>query len=139
MAEATPFSDAELQAYLDEAAPQERITAIESALREDASLREQLATLVAGRDAGLHSLGEVWRRRRLTCPTREQLGSHLLGVLPEGLAGYVAFHLEVVGCRWCNASLDDLRQQHDTSGEAETPRRRGKYFESSVGRLDPKN
>lgn len=129
------FTDAELQAYLDEAAPDDRIAAIEAALREDAGLREQLATLVAGRDAGLHSLGEVWRRRRLTCPTREQLGSHLLGVLPEGLAGYVAFHLESVACRWCNASVEDLRQQYDTSDEDDTPRRRGRYFESSVGRL----
>ncbi|CAN0367248.1 unnamed protein product, partial [Ectocarpus sp. 4 AP-2014] len=118
-----------------EAAPPERIAVIEAALREDDTLREQLATLVSGRDAGLHSLGEVWRRRRLTCPTREQLGSHLLCVLPEGVGGYVAFHLEVVECRWCNASVEDLRQQHDTSDEAETPRRRGKYFESSVGRL----
>lgn len=135
MADSLSFTDAELQAYLDEAAPPERIAAIEAALREDATLREQLATLVSGRDAGLHSLGEVWRRRRLTCPTREQLGSHLLGVLPEGVAGYTAFHLEVVECRWCNASVEDLRQQHDTSDLEETPRRRGKYFESSVGRL----
>ena len=129
------FTDAELHAYLDEAAPAERIAEIEAALRDSEELREQLATLVAGRDAGLHSLGEVWRRRRLTCPTREQLGSHLLGVLTGGLADYVKFHLEVVGCRWCNASLDDLREQHQQSEADEAPRRRGKYFESSVGRL----
>ncbi len=129
------FTDAELQAYLDEAAPAEQVVEIENALREDESLREQLATLVAGRDAGLHSLGEVWRRRRLTCPSREELGSHLLGVLPEDQADYIAFHLETVGCRWCNASLEDLRQQHEQAEAEETPRRRGKYFESSVGRL----
>lgn len=129
------FSDAELHAYLDEAAPSERVAQIENALREDESLREQLATLVAGRDAGLHSLGEVWRRRRLTCPTREELGSHLLSVLDTEHAEYVTFHLEVVGCRWCNASLDDLREQHQQAEVEESPRRRGKYFESSVGRL----
>lgn len=129
------FTDAELHAYLDEAAPAERIAEIETALRDSDELREQLATLVAGRDAGLHSLGEVWRRRRLTCPTREQLGSHLLGILTGGHAEYVKFHLEVVGCRWCNASLDDLREQHEQSEADEAPRRRGKYFESSVGRL----
>ena len=138
------FSTAELHAYLDEAAPPERIAAIEDALRGDEALRDQLAELVAQRDAGLHSLGEVWRRRRLTCPTREQIGSHLLGVLPGGehggLAGYVKFHLEVVGCRWCNASLEDLREQHarsadDDSGGASGEGRRNKYFQSSVGRL----
>lgn len=128
------LTDAELHAYLDEAVAPERVAVIEAALREDADLREQLATLVAGRDAGLHSLGEVWRRRRLTCPTREQLGSHLLGVLPEALADYTRFHLETVGCRWCNASLEDLRDRH-AEGDEDAPRRRGRYFESSAGRL----
>lgn len=130
------FTDAELHAYLDEAAAPERVAQIEAALREDATLREQLATLVAGRDAGLHSLGEVWRRQRLTCPTREQLGSHLLGVLPEALADYTRFHLEAVGCRWCNASLEDLSERHERSDEEEAPRRRGRYFQSSAGRLN---
>ena len=131
----SPFNDAELHAYLDEAAAPERIAEIEAALRDDEELRERLATLVAGRDAGLHSLGEVWRRNRLTCPSREQLGSHLLGVLSEGHADYVRFHLEVVGCRWCIASVDDLRERHEQSAATNTTRRRGKYFESSVGRL----
>lgn len=130
----TPFTTAELLAYLDEAAPPERIAAIEATLRDDDALRDRVAVLVAGRDAGLHSLGEVWRRRRLTCPTREQLGSHLLGVLPDGLAGYVVFHLRSVECPWCVASLEDLRERHE--GSADPPEgRRGRYFESSVGRL----
>lgn len=128
------FTDAELHAYLDEAAAPARIALIEAATREDPGLRDRLAELVAGRDAGLHSLGEVWRRRRLTCPTREQLGSHLLGVLPESVADYVLFHLEVVECRWCNASLEDLRERYEQASEPAT-QRRGKYFESSVGRL----
>ena len=131
----TAYTDAELHAYLDEAAPAERIAEIEAALRDDDALRTRLAELVAARDAGLHSLGEVWRRRRLTCPTREQLGSYLLGVLDDGLADYIRFHLEVVECRWCIANVEDLREQHQRAEDDETPRRRGKYFESSVGRL----
>jgi len=129
------FTDAELHAYLDEATPPERTAEIEAALRADGALRQRLAALVAGSDAGLHSLGEVWRRGRLTCPTREQLGSHLLGVLPAGEADYVGFHLEVVGCPWCNASVEDLRERHEGAADDETPERRGRYFESSVGRL----
>ncbi|MEQ8847066.1 hypothetical protein [Botrimarina sp.] len=128
------FSTAELLAYLDEAAPPERVARIEAALRDDESLRSRLAELVAGRDAGLHSLGEVWRRRRLTCPTREQLGSHLLGVLEGELGDYVAFHLNEVQCRWCVASLEDLRERHEEGAEPAS-QRRGRYFESSVGRL----
>lgn len=132
----TTYTDAELHAYLDEAAPAERIAEIEAASRDDSVLRSRLADLVSARDAGLHSLGEVWRRRRLTCPTREQLGSYLLGVLDGELAEYITFHLEVVQCRWCNANVEDLREQHQRAGDEDLPRRRGKYFESSVGRLD---
>lgn len=128
------FTDADLLAYLDEVAAPDRMAAIEAALRDEAALRERVAALVEGRDAGVHSLGEVWRRSRVTCPPREQLGSWLLEVLPSGLADYISFHLDVVGCRWCAASVEDLRRQA-READAERPQRRGKYFESSVGRL----
>ncbi|TWT46763.1 hypothetical protein [Botrimarina hoheduenensis] len=140
------YSAAQLIAYLDEAAPAGQMSEIEVALREDSALRERLAEIVSGRDAGLHSLGEIWRNQRLTCPTREQLGSHLLGVLPDGpdggLAGYVKFHLDQVECRWCLANLEDLQQKHSQTegknaadGPAAAETRRGRYFQSSVGRL----
>lgn len=130
------YSNAELFSYLDEAASPERMAAIEEELRSDDELRNRVAGLVAGRDAGLHSLGEVWRRRRLTCPTREELGSFLLGVLDKGHAEYVRFHLEVIECRLCTASLEDLQNQHATSASEEIGARRERYFQSSVGRLD---
>lgn len=133
------FTDAQLHAYLDEAAPVEQIAAVEAVLRDDESLRERLAALVAQRDAGLHSLGEVWRRRRLTCPTREQLGSYLLGVLEEPLTEYARFHLEVVGCRWCTASVEDLSERHAAPADEDSSTRRKKYFQSSVGRLGDSN
>ena len=71
------FSEAELEAYVDEALPAERMAAIEEAARGDVDLLRRLAAVNARRDAGVHSLGEIWRRNRLTCPTREQLGSYL--------------------------------------------------------------
>ena len=49
------------------------------------------------RDRGDHSIGAVWRREHLSCPTREQLGSYLLEVLDEEIQDYVRFHLETVG------------------------------------------
>ncbi len=129
------YSDAELFSYLDEAASPERMASIEEALRADDELRNRVAGLVAGRDAGLHSLGEVWRRRRLTCPSREELGSFLLGVLDKEHAEYIRFHIEVIECRLCAASLEDLQNQHATSEAVEVGSRRERYFQSSVGRL----
>ena len=84
---------------------------IEKAARDDPALARQLASVHARRSAGVHSLGEIWRQHRLSCPTREQLGSFLLGALPEALARYIAFHVEVAGCRYCQANLADLQRQ----------------------------
>ena len=129
-----PFSLTELEAYLDEALPPEAMARVEEALRSDESLAGQLADINGRRDAGMHSLGGVWRRARLSCPSREQLGSYLLEALPEDAAGYVTFHLETVGCRYCTANLADMRAQHDQS-DAGTDVRRRKYFQSSAGYL----
>lgn len=127
---------AELEAYLDEALPAERMAEVEQSLRGDEALVDQLTQVNARRDAGVHSLGATWRRRRLTCPTREQLGSFALGVLPDDHADYVRFHLEVIGCRLCVASMHDLNQQQAAEDQSEE-RRRKQYFQSTVGRLKP--
>jgi hypothetical protein len=128
------FSQAELEAYLDEALPAEEMARVEKAARESPDLARCLAAIVARRDSGTVSLGEVWRRRRLSCPSRQELGSYLLGIVPEDAADYLAFHLEVVGCRCCGANLADLKnQQSETTAAASD--RRGKFFQSSAGRL----
>ena len=83
------------------------------------------------------SLGEVWRRHRLSCPTRQDLGSFLLGVLPDDAARYVTFHLEVVGCRCCQANVADMKNQQAEAQTSVLDRRR-KYFQSSAGHLKRK-
>ena len=127
-------SQSELESYLDEALPPEEMFRIEQALGKDRQLVKQLASINARRDAGVHSLGEIWRRHRLSCPSRDQLGSHLLGALPEDLSDYIDFHLEIVGCRYCRANLSDLESQQAEAHEAVQTRRR-KYFQSSAGYL----
>jgi hypothetical protein len=123
----------DLEAYLDEALPSAQMAEVELALRRDPQLTSRLAMINSRRDAGIHTLGEIWRRNRLTCPTREQLGSFLLGVLADDLAGYIRFHLEDVGCRICLANRADLEAQQHESVAAKTRRRR--YFQSSAGLL----
>lgn len=125
------ISDSDLAGYLDEALPADEMARIEELLRGDRALHDRLVVTRSRRDAGVHSLGEIWRRRRLTCLDRERLGSFLLGVLSDEEAAYIKFHLEVVGCRYCQANLADLQQQ---PSEAAAVRRR-RYFESSAGHL----
>lgn len=134
MAGEQPFSEAELEAYLDEALAPEELARIEQALRRRPELVRQLAAINARRDAGVHTIGEIWRRHRISCPTREQLGSFLLGTLGRKAADYLEFHIETVGCRFCRANLDDLRRQQ-AEAEPVAAERRTKYFQSSAGYL----
>jgi hypothetical protein len=129
------FSNTELEAFLDESLPAERMTAIEDALRRDEGLQQRLAEINGRRDAGVHSLGEIWRRHRLSCPPREQLGSYLLGALPRDMKAYVTFHLDTIECRYCQASLADLKAQQSAAETEVAERRRQKYFHSSAGYL----
>lgn len=130
----TTIHPSELEAYLDEALPPDDMARIEKALRADRRLVDRLGTIHSRRNAGVHSLGEIWRGERLSCPTREQLGSYLIGAQPTELGEYIKFHLELVGCRFCLANLKDLQSRQAEQPETAQSRRR-RYFQSSVGRL----
>jgi anti-sigma factor RsiW len=129
-----PIPDSELEAYLDEALPVADMARIEQALRDDPRLGDRLAAIHLRRDSGAHSVGEIWRKYRLSCPRREELGTYLLGVLPEEAADYLRFHLEVVGCRFCQAEVEDLRRERAESRQASHSRRH-RFFQSSAGYL----
>jgi hypothetical protein len=133
-----PFTDAELAAYLDELLAPEAMAEIERQARGDAALVARLSEVSARRDAGLHSLGEIWRRHRLSCPTRQQWGNYLLGTLAAERAKYFEFHVQVVGCRLCQANLADLKAQQSAEPAISDQRRR-KYFQSSAGQLRAKS
>ena len=99
-----------LRAYLADELPAGTLARVEKALRDSAELRAQLEDVRQNRgEAGLHSLGAIWRRSRLTCPSRQQLGSLLLDALDPDLAAYLHFHIEVVECPYCQANLADLK------------------------------
>ena len=132
-----PLLPADLEGYLDEALPADEMARIEDALRREPGLTRELAAVNARRDGGLHTLGEIWRRHRITCPSRDRLGSYLLGILPEAEAQYIVFHLETLGCRYCQANADDLRNQQSEAATHAASRRK-KYFQSSAGYLQPK-
>ena len=128
----TEFTDAELVAFLDEALSDERSTLLETQLRDDSELRDRLVTVRGRETAGLHTLGAIWRRGRLSCPTREELGQFLLETLTDEQAEYVRFHLQTAECRYCQANLADLEAASKTG---EPVIRRRKYFQTSAGYL----
>ena len=134
---AAPIRQSDLEAYLSEELPPARMAEVEIELRKRPELVEHLGAIHSRRDAGVHSLGEIWRQGRLSCPTREQLGSYLLEALPDEAADYIKFHLDVVGCRYCLANLADLRDQQAEQRETVQTRRR-KFFQTSAGYLRDK-
>lgn len=128
------YSDQQLQAYLDESLASDLMSAIEQQLRQEAALRERLAFLAGAREAGVHGLGEIWRRNRVSCPSRQQLGAFLLGALEEERQKHIHFHIQDVGCRVCAANLEDLKSQNQGVSETVQSRRR-RYFQTSAGYL----
>ncbi len=125
-------TDEELLAYADERLPSESCTVIEQKLRLNPTLSERLTNLLLNRDKGDHSIGEIWRQHRLSCPPRAALAAYADKRLGDRLSRYLQFHLETIGCRVCAANLDDL-ERPDRSATAETRTR--KIFQSSVGKL----
>jgi hypothetical protein len=129
-----PFTREQLSAYLDDALSAGETAQVEQSLRQSEALRRQLRSLMLERDRGEHSIGAIWRRHRLTCPSREQLGNYLLQVLDSEQQDYVRFHLETIGCAFCLANLADLRALQEEPVTRSQQRRR-RFFESSAGLL----
>ena len=128
------FTREQLAAYLDDALSDGETAQVEQALRQSDPLRRQLRGLMAERDRGEHSIGAIWRRERLSCPNREQLGNYLLRVLDGDQQDYIQFHLHTVGCAFCLANLADL-QARQKEPASRTQQRRRRFFESSAGLL----
>ena len=123
-----------LHGYLDDALSDAEIAHVEQSLRESEALRRLLRVVIQERDRGEHSVGAIWRRQRLSCPSREQLGSYLLQVLEPPLLDYIDFHLRTIACPYCLANLADL-QSLQKEPPPKTQERRRKFFESSAGYL----
>ena len=137
----TEITREQLHAYLDDALGESEMARVEQALRGSDALRRALRQAMQERDRGEHSLGAIWRRERLTCPTREELTSYLFQVLDAAKQDYIDFHLQSVGCPYCTANLADLHARRQES-ETQAKERRKRIFTSSAAYLsvcrDPK-
>lgn len=132
----TPPTDEELLAYADELLVPEVAAQVENQLRTQPALREHLHQLLAARDQGNLSIGDLWRHHRLSCPTRTQLGLHFVNALHGDLANYITFHINEVGCVYCQAELDEMQESlHDANQSHSEQQRRDFLFASSAGLL----
>jgi RNA polymerase sigma factor (sigma-70 family) len=56
-------------------------------------------------------LTRLWDAKRPSCPKRSTIGKYLLGTLDADWQAYVEFHIGKLGCRFCQANLEDLDLQ----------------------------
>lgn len=130
---ASEFSEADLEAYLEEALDPVRAAELEAALRTNKKLVARLSHINGRRDAGIHTIGEIWRQNNIGVPSRGEVAKYLAGELDEGLADYIHFRLEVLKCRFTSALVEDLKRQLETGEVAARESRRQRYLESSAG------
>jgi RNA polymerase sigma factor (sigma-70 family) len=77
-------------------------------------------------------LHEIWESQRLSCPKRSTLGRYVLGTLDPGWQEYVRFHSETLGCGFCRANIQDMR---DESRRDPAPALHQRILQSTVGFL----
>ena len=127
------FLDAELEAYLDESLDPARAAEIEAAMKTDKGLVLKLSHINGRRDAGVHTLSDIWRRNQIGVPSRETLSQFLLGGLSAEEAGYIRFRIDVLKCRFTTALLADLKSQKLDAAKNESDGRRKKLYQSGAG------
>ncbi len=124
-----------LRAFLSDSLPDAEATEVEKRIRDDAAVRKLYAQVQEEDDRGEHSVGAIWRRAHVSCPTRDQLGGYLIQGLDDDVIDYITFHLTTVGCAYCGANLDDLKaRQAEAAGDG-AKKRRKKIVHSTGGKL----
>lgn len=131
------FTDAELDGYLEETLDAGRAGELETQLRTDKTLLKRLTEINARRGSGRHTLGGIWRQNQIGVPSRDQMGSYLLGVLDAQQSDYIEFRVDVLKCPFTIALKMDLENQQSETADA-TNLRRTKIFDSSIGLLKTK-
>jgi len=77
-------------------------------------------------------LTKTWESCRPSCPKRSVVGRFVLGTLDEEWQEFLAFHIQILGCRMCQANLDDLSDQTQKSSTDSIQRR---IIDSTIGFL----
>ncbi len=132
------FTDADLESYLDETLYPELAAELELLLKTDKKLTVRLQQINGRRDAGVHTLGEIWRRHRIGVPSEEQIYDYLSGKLTREQVEYIDFRLHVLQCRFTIALRNDLENQSQPDSNAASDSRRRRYFDSSANLLNKK-
>lgn len=100
-----------LREYLHDLLPASELAAVERALRTDPATQQLFEEVRSEEDRGEHTVGAIWKREHVTCPTRDELGGYVIRALAPERLEYIRFHLESVECPFCLANVEDLEER----------------------------
>ena len=125
------ITKATLDAFIDDHLNEQDSIRVEKAVRESQELHTLLKSIIASREMGDHSIGAIWRREHLSCPTREELSSYKEEALDPQRIDYIKFHLETIGCNACKANLSDLSSTKGSLNNADANEKHRQFLENS--------
>ena len=113
------YSREYIHAYIDGALSPEEADAFTSMAYGDSELRGKIRTVQTEFDYHNHTVGSLWRRNQLTCPSDQEIVDYQRGALaiinPE-IADYVQFHLTSIRCIYCISTAAELKQSAAKGG-----------------------
>ena len=84
----------------------------------------------------LPDLQAIWLDQRPSCPKRTTLGKFSLEILPQRWRDFVHFHVNVLGCGFCQANLTEITQQDLPANQTNINRGINEaLFQSTIGFL----
>lgn len=124
------FTDSELEAYLDMSLNPARALELEEQVRQDPAILKRLTQINARRNAGIHTLGEIWRRNQIGVPSREEIVDYLNGFLPAESADYINFRVKQLKCVYTLALIQDVESEK-SDREGTSIQRQSKVYQKS--------
>jgi RNA polymerase sigma factor (sigma-70 family) len=80
----------------------------------------------------LPNLRRTWEDLRPSCPKRTTLGKYVLEILTPEWANFVGFHVDQLGCDYCRANLEELKNESASESNSKVSQQ---LFQSTVGFL----
>lgn len=117
------FTDTELDSYLDESLEPNRAAVLETELRQHPELLQRLSKINARRNAGVHTVGEIWRRNQICVPAPKEMQAYLDGKLSVEESSYIDFRIKELKCVYTLAIYHDLLVQQNEAGQLARDRR----------------
>jgi uncharacterized protein YbaR (Trm112 family) len=81
-------------------------------------------------------LSELWFRDHISCPLTEVLLRYQGGTLEDDARAYVRFHLEELGCPYCQSRLEEGNLSQTEEGRLSMRRSRERVGEATSSLLD---